>query len=171
MKSVWLAAAVFACSAAQAAPAISGKYIVTERRMCQATATFNFANGGSIGNYVNNVNLFGGDTGQTLLLATFSPAKGTISVTGFGAGGDTMLFHLTGTGSGTLGSALTEHPENGNKIPYSNTDTTVTINGLTYHVFYGQVDKNNVAHFAAFQGVYQNDIGQACTNQGEITRQ
>lgn len=173
MKSISTAAALAAisfCTAAMAAPVISGSYIVTERRMCQANAAFNFAQG-ETDNYVDQVSLQGGESGHTLLQAAFSPAKGKVTVSGFDATGDSMLFHLTGKASGTLGNPLTQKTMSGSKIAYSNTDTTLTINGTTYQVLYGQVDKNNIAHYAAFQGVNQNDIGEACSVQGEATRQ
>jgi len=165
------AAAVLACAPAAAAPLISGKYIVAEHRMCQAKEVFHFANGGALGNYVDQVNLQGGEVGNTLVLATFNATKGTASISGFDGTGDPVLVQLTGAQNTSLGNTLSEKPVSQTKVPYTNDDTTFTFGGTVYHVLYGQVDKNNIAHYAVFQGISQNDVGASCTEQGTVTRQ
>ena len=153
-----------------ATPTVSGKYIVTERRLCQAVAMFNFDNVSATGDFVNGVDLQGGIFKNSLVLATFSPSKGTVNVSGIDEGGDSMLFQKTGTQGGTEGNAMAEAPNSG-KVPYSNTDTTITINGETYHVLFGQLDKNGIAHYFAFEGLSTNDSGEPCTSQAEASRQ
>jgi len=164
-------AALLLCApAVAAAPAISGKYIVTERRMCQAVATFNFDNTVNTGDFVNGVNLNGGIFKNSLVLANFSPAKGKVTVDGIDEGGDAMLFAFTGAQNGQQGNVMAESANSG-KVDYSNTDTTVTINGEIYHVLYGQVDKNNIAHYFAMEGVFINDGNELCSAQADASRQ
>ena len=164
------AAALLVPFAACATPAISGKYIVTERRMCQAVATFSFDNTVNTGDFVNDVNLNGGIFKNSLVLANFSPAKGNVSISGTDEGGDVMLFDKTGVQTGQQGNVIAETANSG-KVAYSNTSTTVTINGETYHVLYGQIDKNNIAHYFATEGVFTNSGNELCTAQAEASRQ
>jgi len=169
-KALVCAVAILVSSSALATPVISGKYIVTERRMCQAVATFSFDNTVNTGDFVNGVNLNGGIFKNSLVLANFSPAKGKVTVDGLDEGGDAMLFAFTGAQNGQQGNVMAESANSG-KVDYSNTDTTVTINGETYHVLYGQVDKNNIAHYFAMEGVFINDSNELCSAQADASRQ
>jgi hypothetical protein len=165
-------AAICMTAPATAAPAISGKYIIAEHRMCQAKAVYHFAPGvGESGNYVDQIVFQGGEIGNSVLLADFSPAKGKVSFSGFDAHGDASLIQLTGEQNIVQGNLLGTDAIMGNKVPYANDDTTFTLNGTVYHVFYGQVDKNNIAHYAAYQGEDTNNDGQPCSVQGTASRQ
>ena len=157
-------AALLASAPALAAPVISGKYIVTITKVCQMVDTYNFASGQGIGNYLNEINTGGSSYRQSMLLATFSPTKGTVSVNGFDDGGDIEIFQFTGSITGTEGSQIAQAPDAGSKIPYAVTDTTLTIGGQAFNALYGQVNKNGIAGYIAFQGVFAG-TGTMCTEQ------
>jgi hypothetical protein len=163
------AALCVAAPATAATPILSGGYIVTERDFCQPVGTFHFVNV-STNNLVDSVTLTGGQMKFTLFQANFSPSKGKITTTGFGDGGDPIFFKTTGAQTSSQGQALGEDSQSG-KVSYSNTDTTFTVDGTTFHAFYGQIDKNGIAHTFALQGMYQADNGQPCAEQAEATRQ
>ena len=162
-------AAVLFCVPASA-QTISGKYVVTVTKLCQLTGTYNFSTAGLGNNYVNEINSIGSNFKQSLYQATFSPSKGSVTINGFDNGGDLEIFQVTGSISATLGSAITQVP-NSAKNPYSNTATTFTIGTQSFNAMYGQVDKKGVAHYFAFQGVFANDSGQECTEQGTASAQ
>ena len=150
-----------------AAPTISGKYLVTITKFCQMVNTYHFSSGTqqSIGNYLDGIDTSGSNFKQTMVAATFSPTKGTVTVSGFDDGGDIEIFQFTGSESGTLGNQIAQTPNSG-KSPYSNTDTTVTIGGQVLNAMYAQVSKKGVAGYVTFQGVFANDSGDMCTEQG-----
>lgn len=169
MKSIFACAATAALLAAApamaATPAISGKYIVTITKFCQMANTYHFSPEPGGGNYLDGIDTSGSNFKQTMVTATFSPAKGTVTVNGFDNGGDVEIFQFTGSINNTLGSQIAQTANSG-KSSYSNTDTTFTIGGQVLNALYGQVNKKGVAGFVTFQGVFPADQGNMCTEQG-----
>ena len=164
------AAAVLVGTPALATPVISGKYILTIRRFCEPTFTVHNTNIANAGAFIDGVYLGGSSFKNTLVLATFNPTKGSASFAGFTDSGDVAMVQYTGVTNGSSGEPITEGPSSG-KISYSNTDTTVNFGGQVYNAFYGEVDKNNIAHHVAYQAAYSNDGGLPCSEQGELSRQ
>jgi hypothetical protein len=165
LLSAALAAMAAACAPASAATTISGKYIVTVTKLCQMVDTYQFGSADNVGNFVDGIETSGSSFKQSLYTATFSPAKGTVSIAGFDDGGDIEIFQLTGAVTATLGSPIVQAP-NSAKTAYSNTDTSITLGGQTFNAMYGQVSKKGVAGYVAFQGVFPSDQGNMCTEQG-----
>jgi hypothetical protein len=162
---------VSGASALAATPILSGTYLVTLRSFCQPTVTANFATSGS-DSFVDNLSSNDASVDafmQEILSVTFNPAKGKITFTGFQDQGSNLLLQFTGSRSGTFGSALTEQPDKGSS-KYSNTATTLTVNGDTSNAVYGGIDANGVAHSLIFMGL-SGDNGTTCSAQGEATRQ
>ncbi len=164
-------AAILACAPALAAtPSVSGKYIVTVTKLCQMVTTYHFSSAQDLGNYLDGINTGGSSYKQSMYAASFSPAKGKVTIDGFDDGGDLEIFHFTGSIGGTQGEQMAQAPNSG-KVAYSNGDTTITIGDRTYNALYGQVSKNGVAGYVAFQGVFASDTGNACTEQGIMQAQ
>lgn len=176
MKSVFVcaaAAAMLAGTQAAAAdiPKLSGKYLVTITKFCQMVNTYHFSPADEGGNFLDGITTSGSNFKQSMYAASFSPAKGTVTINGFDDGGDIEIFHLTGSINSTLGETISQAPNSG-KVPYSNTDTTFTIGDETYNAMYGQLNKRNgIAGYVTFQGVIQNEQGTMCTEQGVLQAQ
>jgi hypothetical protein len=163
-------AAVFVATPALATPVISGKYILTIHRYCEPTFAVHNSNIADADAFIDQVLLGGSNVNSTLALATFNPTKQSASYAGFSDSGDVALIQYTGVTNGSSGDPITEKAVSG-KTAYSNTDTTVTFGGQTYNAFYGEVDKNNIAHHVAYQAAYTSESGFPCTEQGELSRQ
>ena len=170
MKRISLLIAAMLLGVPASAQTISGKYIVTVTKLCQLTGTYNFSTAGLGNNYLNQINSSGSSFKQSLYQATFSPTKGNVTITGFDNSGDLEIFQITGSVNATLGNTVTQTPSS-QKSAYSNTATTFTIGGQPFNAMYGQIDKKGVAHYLAFQGVFANDSGQQCTEQGTASMQ
>jgi len=158
------AALLFGAPAMAATPIISGKYIVTVTKLCQTVANYHFSPQSGGGNYLDNITTNGSSYKQSMYATSFSPTKGTVSISGFDDGGDLEIFQLTGSINTTLGNPIAQAPNSG-KVPYSNADTTITLGDQTYNVMYGQV-KKGVANYFTFQGVFASNGGNMCTEQG-----
>jgi len=146
-------------------PKLSGKYIVTITKFCQMVNTYHFSPEPGGGNYLDGINTSGSNFKQSMVAASFSPTKGTVTINGLDDGGDVEIFQLTCSIISTLGEQIAQASNSG-KVDYSNTDTTFTIGGQTLNALYGQVNKNGVAGYFTFQGVFPNDGGTMCTEQG-----
>lgn len=169
-KGYFFAAAFLISTPVIGQPLLSGKYLVTSHEYCIPTMTVNSGSYSQGGNYVTSVTLGGSNVRNSLYLATFNSAKNTVSISGFDDEGNVMLMQYTGSVTGNSGSPFIESPASG-KGKYSNTDTTVTINAQVYNAFYGQIDKNNIAHYVATQAVYAQEDGRSCSEQGVGSRQ
>ncbi len=132
-RSIFLAAGAFALlavSAQAAPPKLSGTYIVNYNEVCQASLVDGQ-----------------GDTGEShseALTVTFDDSTMTATLSGIDIQG--ALVDMNGTPSG-----YTQVPLSGSG-PYSNTKTTVTIDGTKFNIFYGPV-KHGIAQSAAFNGI------------------
>lgn len=169
--SVLAAAAALAVAApAAAATTISGKYIITIHEYCIPTMSVNSGAYSGGGNYVTGLTLGGSTVENAMVLADFNPSKQSFTVSGFTDAGNVMLMQYTGSVNGNSGSPFSESPASG-KIGYANTDTTITVNGQTFNAIYGQIKKNGIAHYLAFQGVFTDQNNASCSEQGEAARQ
>jgi hypothetical protein len=170
MKRMSLAIAALVLAGSAQAQTISGKYVVTVTKFCQMVNTYQFGSANNVGDFVDGIDTSGSNFKQSLYAATFSPAKGTVSITGFDNGGDIEIFQFAGAQTGTLGSPIAQVP-NSLKSAYSNTATTFTVGGQTFNAMYGQVSKKGVAGYVAWQGVFASDQGNMCTEQGTAQAQ
>lgn len=170
-KSVAVAIAAFVLSgvSAMATPILSGAYTLTARDFCQQRLIADFNGSGM----VDALNFSNGDvpSGQVLLTVKFTPSKSKAMFAGFLDEGTSLLLQATGSQNSNQGTLLNEQTQSGS-AGYSNTDTTLTINGQTFNAIYGQIDKNGVAHTVAYMGLYTNgNPPDTCSEQGEATRQ
>jgi len=162
-------ATLLATASAGAATIISGKYIVTVRKYCEPTQTIDSTNvSGAV--VVDAVMLGGSDVGFSMFTVSFNPNKLTLTTNGLNDEGNVMLMKYTGVLTGQSGDPFSESATS-DKGTYSNTDTTITVGNQTLNAMYGQVDKNGIAHFIAFQGIFNNENNVPCAEQGEATRQ
>jgi hypothetical protein len=84
---------------------------------------------------------------------TFDTASGMATLSGFTTQGEPpVLMPISGTAA------------------YSNTATTITINGQTYDVFYGKLAKK-VATSLTYIAVVNGDDGAKCSDQAQLTAQ
>jgi hypothetical protein len=174
IRFIIAALAATACMHANPANAqteVSGKYLITYRVYCIPTATFN-VEPGSVGGYVNDVNLGVNNAALqfNMVLADFNAAKLKVSFTGFNEAGNVMLTQITGAYPSNSGSPFQESAATG-KTGYSTTPTSLTIGNQTFHALFGQVDKNSVANYITFQGIFADQNGDSCSEQGEAARQ
>ena len=161
-----LAALLVSSQAALATPIISGKYIIHTHTICQALLTFHFNTNGQN----DGVTMTGSDNAQEIISVNFNVNKGKASVNEFKDHGSPVMVTLTGSQNGNQGDLMSEKTQS-STIPYSNTDTTVTFGDETSNVFYGDIDKNGIAHTLIFQGIELDDNGNPCSTQGGATRQ
>src|SRR5690348_12667785 len=98
-------------------PIISGKYAVSVSATCQAIQT------GSNGGVIESLNE----------IANFDSANGTVKITGTGIFGYLVVW--SGGTSGYQTQTINQDQS------YSNTATTITVNGITYNIAYGHVKK------------------------------
>jgi hypothetical protein len=90
---------------------------------------------------------------HTTGVATFDSGSGMASLSGFTAqGSPPVLTTISGT------------------APYSNTKTTITIDGQAYDVFYGKVTKG-VATSLTYIAVVNGDGGDKCSDQAQLSLQ
>lgn len=163
------AALVLSCASAAATPILSGAYTLTARDFCQQRLIADY----NVSGMVDALNFSNGDvpSAQTLLTVKFTPSKSKAMFAGFLDEGTSLLLQATGSQNNNEGTLLNEQSQSGS-ASYSNTDTTVTINGRTFNAIYGQIDKNGVAHTMSYMGLYTNgDPPDTCSEQGEATRQ
>ncbi len=81
---------------------------------------------------------------------SFDPGSGMATLNGFTAQGEPpVLAPISGTAA------------------YSNTKTTVTINGQSYDVFYGKVSKGVATSFT-YINVVDGDDGAKCSDQAQL---
>ncbi len=86
-------------------------------------------------------------------IATLDPDAGTATLNGFHADGQS--------------SSLEAISQN---ATYSNTKTTLTLNGQVYQVFYGTL-KKKVATYLSYIGTEEEDGGSICSQQAWLSRQ
>ncbi|MGD0190403.1 MAG: hypothetical protein ABSD74_06650 [Rhizomicrobium sp.] len=158
-----LAAAACAAPAIAATPIISGNYIFVSRTFCQPTLTLNYANDQNGQTFVNGVNLTAPeDTAHEVGQASFDSSNQTVTFNSFKDHGSNVLLQTSG---GLQGSVIAEKTNSGS-VGYSNTATTVTLNGATFNATYGKQAKGVSAGFAL---VGLDAAG--CTEEWNFTQQ
>jgi hypothetical protein len=140
-----------------AAPVISGDYVSTFRVYCQPTLNLSHDPQGG----TNSVTLAPSAlTTYSVSLEHYNPQTGTLTSQGFSEKETSMLLHDSMTGlSGGPPSEVTDSLQ----FPYSNTDTTVTINGISYHAIYGRVNESGIVEYFVLLNIDQN----GCMRQAE----
>ena len=145
----------------KAAPTISGSYVYSHRSFCQPTITVSTATDQNGQTFVSGLNLTSsGDTEQESGLAKFDPSTLTVSYVGVRDSGSTVLLQLT---NGLQGDVFAQKNQSGSAA-YSNTDSTVTINGTTYAATYGKTTKGVVGYMAIV-----GFSSSSCSDQWEFT--
>jgi len=130
----------------KAAPTISGNYVYATRTFCQPTIVVDYANDQNGQTFVQGLNLNSpGGTKHEVGSGTFDPSTQTVTYKGVQDSGDTVLLQLSG---GLQGQVFTEKNNSGS-ASYSNTNSTLTINGVTYSATYGKTTKGVASYFAA----------------------
>ncbi|HEY5046580.1 MAG TPA: hypothetical protein VII49_00985 [Rhizomicrobium sp.] len=139
LKSVFVVATTLTLWAmptwAATVPTISGKYISTFNAICQAVDS-------------NQDGLI--DNGAEV--TNFDSSTAMLHTTGYGIDGSLVVWP-----GGTAG--LTQFKLS-QTAPYSNTATTLTIDGIVYNVVYGTV-KNGIAQSLAISGIGPNGCATA----------
>lgn len=162
-KTAWaMALWLMAGNASAANIMLSGNYIFTLKKICQATDAISFKPG-DISGLLLQVKATPNSTG----------VAGTMVVSGYNDIGSNLL--------GSAGSVMVEKTITNTSLAYSNTATTFTIasinGGQPFHVFYGGVDANHIAHYAAMMSltndnnVYTGGDPNKCTSQATLVRQ
>jgi hypothetical protein len=158
-----LAGALCATPLAAATPVISGNYVYVTRTLCQPTLTLQYAKDHNNQTFVNGVNLTTPESsGQNVGQASFDKSTATVTYSGTDDSGDNVLLQTSG---GLQGAVISEKPQSGS-TGYSNTATTVTLNGATFNATYGKSTKG-VAD--AFSLVGLDSAG--CSEQWDFTQQ
>jgi hypothetical protein len=135
---VWLGSATLAPGAQAATPEISGTYIFSGSSNCQAVVSvMKNAEGQVIGIHLANEGALNAIVGT----ATFTPATGHVRLSGTNFDGALVILQGTTDPRRIRSLPLDED------WAYSNTDTTVTINGVVYRVAYGKRSANVVQQF------------------------
>ena len=153
LKSVIAAGAVLSvftplATSAAALPLLTGKYLYTNDEFCQLGVTVQYGSGGTAGTVVKSVAANGGYNVSKLGGGILSFAQGgtsgtgTASISGFEAGGSSIVLTETGGGiTGTGGATITIKPEAGSASFKQTTTqlTFVTKDGTqTYNIYYGK---------------------------------
>ena len=123
-----------------AAPQLSGAYLMTVSTLCQAS--------------LSGLTSDPGEITQTVAVANFSPSHGTVAMIGFSDDGDLSSV-------GAAGKPITQSPLN-QTVGFSNSATTLTINGKSLKVFYGDVARG-VAQTAVAIGVVEPGCTESIT--------
>ena len=132
-----LAFAAAYCAAASAqTPTVAGDYVATTRIYCQPLVEVAHNNGtvGSIA--LNNAGL----TTYSIALEYFDPRTTLYTAIGFSEKGTAVL--LNDNVNGPSGTPFNETPDQ-DIFFYSNTATTLTLNGITYNATWGH-EKNTI---------------------------
>jgi hypothetical protein len=131
--------------ASTAAPGLSGKYFAQGVSICQPSIQVIYT-GGS----VNNINVTSpGSTLNLMTIAKFDPTKLKVTLTGVANQGSALL--LADNVGHSFGMPFAGGPVDA-KYPWSNTDTTVTINGVVFQAVYGNV-KGGIADGFMLEGI------------------
>jgi hypothetical protein len=133
------AAALLFCVPATAAPLLSGNYALTENLTCQVDAKLDDGTG-----LLTLTKM--GSNGFAVSTATFDSDTGTLTTTGI-ASAETAIFEKSSDGS-HKGFHVKRYTTNLN-VPYSNDDTTLTINGSVFDVVYTKVENGIADGFTA----------------------
>lgn len=152
---------------AQTPPTIAGDYVSTSRVYCQPFVSVGQGNG-----VVDSVTAAQkGLTSFSIALEYYDPRTTIVTAIGFSANGSAVL--MNDSVNGLSGTPLTKVRDT-QIFFYSNNLTTVTINGIAYHVTYGRLT-NTAPELAGFIGVpeYFNLVAidsDGCIRESEHVR-
>jgi hypothetical protein len=153
-----LAAAAPAAAQTILTPIIDGDYAATTLVYCQPTLTIDHSNG-----VVSTVTASqGGQTSYSSGLESYNSRTGKVKISGFLEQGSSLL--LNDSQSGVSGTAFNESQQD-QTLDYSNTISSVTIGGVTYHVTWGLRKKEVAQYF-----VLQTLDAKGCVTQSEKVR-
>ncbi len=152
-------------------PLISGTYIVSLTSLCQLTfdtkkdtetpSPSPQANG-DIALLETIVN---GNLEQSVGTATFDSGAGTMSFDGRAIHGDIWIYtNLPG------GVVMEDIPDTITNAPYSNTATTLTINGQVYHAVYAGIS-GGIVQTAMFNTLLSSGPNNHCSIRGIAVKQ
>ena len=161
-------------------PKLSGNYAFSLNQYCQVavgTDTFNnivvrtgtvdadgdFSDGTTSLASVFDKTVDDGKISLTTAKATFNSTSGTVVMSGLSDKGSVLLVQ----GLSDPSENLAEVPSGGT-LNFSNTASTLTINGLTWNVAYGNI-VSGIAHYVTFTGIDSQKPG--CADQGFAVRQ
>jgi hypothetical protein len=126
-------------------PTIKGTYVYDANTYCQPTIQVEYGKDSNGTTFVNALKLtVPEDSADAVGLAIFDPSTATLSYSATKDHGSNVLVQ---TSSGVQGSVISQEPEKGSG-PYSNTATTVNLNGTAYTATYGKVIKGIAQYFA-----------------------
>lgn len=142
-------------------PKLSGNYILSMTGSCPVDPDRN-----SRGELSGN--LF-----QVKVIPNKTGVAGRIIISGYHVNGS-----LLGGGNPSNFREMQEEPVINQKFTYSNSAKTLRLNSGTgsgsesFHIYYGSVDRRNVAHYAAIMSLADSDTsGVKCITQGTLVKQ
>lgn len=140
-------------------PVIRGNYVSTSRVYCQPVVNIYHNNGA-----INIMTLTQNEaTSYSTAIEYYDPDTGMVTITSISEAGTSLL--LDDDQAGVEGTPLRETPQTSVTVPFSNTLSAVTINGVSYHVEWG-LRQQNVAQFFVLLHLDAN----GCVTQSEKTR-
>jgi hypothetical protein len=140
-----LAGALCSAPALATTPVISGSYVFSTRTFCQPTIALAYAQDHYSQTFVTGMTLTspessGFDVGQ----ARFNSSKAIVTFREVKDAGDDVLLHVK---NGQQGQTISQKRNKGS-AGYSNTGSTVTLNGATYSAAFGRLTNGAPAYFA-----------------------
>lgn len=150
MKWIYAGTLVFAgalCVAPALAktPVISGTYVYSARTFCQPTIALVYAQDHYGQTFVTGMTLTSPESSQfDVGQAKFDPSTATVTYGEVKDSGDNVLLHVK---SGTQGAKIAQKRTKGS-AGYSNTGSTVTLNGATYNAAFGSMTNGAPTYFA-----------------------
>jgi hypothetical protein len=150
---------------AQTVPLISGKYAFVHNTFCQPTVLVNYQNGTPFLINLNATGPFGGwgDIEAEVGVATFNATKMTVTAVSNTTDGSPVLLQSTGGGPDNLEGTPLAISATGGKASYSNTATTVTLQGQTFNAAYGAVAKNGTTEHMSLLGLDSKSCSEEWT--------
>lgn len=132
---LWSAAAaaaflIHSASASARVPTVAGDYVATTRIYCQPVVQVTHTNGQVTSVVLNNA----GSTTYSIDLEYFDPRTTMYTAIGFSEKGTAVM--LNDSVNGPYGTQFNETPDQ-DIFFYSNTATTLTLNGITYNATWG----------------------------------
>lgn len=164
MKVIGLTACISLClipiTALAAAPRLSGVYALSLTENCQVTLTTH--TDPNTGDVDSLETVDDGKLSETVASAKFNAAAGTITLSGAQGKGSILLVPGLSDPSEVMAQLATSE-----SLSFSNTGSTLTINGDTFTAAYGDIAAG-VAHYVTFMRV---DTMKGCVEHGTAVHQ
>lgn len=166
-----LTGALLICASATAAtdttgvPSFSGKYAFVHNTFCQPTVLVNYQNGGPFLINLNAADTFGGwgDIQFEVGVVTFNASKLTATAASNTTDGSPVMLQSVGGGPDNLEGTPLAASATGGKASYSNTATTVTLQGQTFNAAYGSVAAGGIANHVSLVGMDSKNCAEEWT--------